>query len=665
MSQVVEPPLREQAQKALERHAWADAFELLTRADATGSLAPDELELLAEAAWWTGQLSVAIDARERGFALATKSGDFETAVLLAIRLGTDNIIRQAQPEANGWLNRAERMLEGTPTNPGHGWLAVSRAFQASLTGDMERSLAEGTRAHDVGVELGDADLFAYGLACRGAALVNLGRIDEGLALLDEATVAALGGELQPSTAGGICCAAIETCAALGDWKRATEWTEAQDRWCKREGITGYPGMCRVYRSGVKYLRGSWLEAESEARRASDELQGFMPGAAGMAYYQIGEIRLRRGDLPAAEDALMRAHGFGEDPEPAMSLLRLAQDDLEAARRGIARALETKPEASWKAPPGSDFYHIGLLPAQVEIALAAGDTDTARTASARLDELTRSLPGEMPKARALGARGAVLLATGDADAARKDLEEAARTWTRLDAPYEAARTRVLLADAELAEDEAGRAGMELQTARASFERLGAVRDLKTVDERLSRLQASAGTRHVAPASARVTRAFLFTDIVDSTKLAALMGDEAWSSLIRWHDDTLRRLVAEHGGEEIKATGDGFFLAFDDVDRAIACAIAIQRKLAAHRQSQGFAPGVRIGLHQAEANRSGLDYIGSGVNLAARIAGEAGSSEILVSAGSLAGARQPHAELARRTASLKGVAEPVEVVSLAWQ
>ena len=172
-------------------------------------------------------------------------------------------------------------------------------------------------------------------------------------LIDEATVAAVGGELAPQTAGGICCTSIESCAALGEWQRATQWTEAQDRWCKREGISGFPGMCRLFRSEIKRLRGDWPGAEAEARVASDELKGFMPAGVGGALYQIGEIRLARGDLAEAEAVLGRAHAIGYDPEPALALLRLAQGRTAEASASIRHALaEPTKTPAWRAPPGA-------------------------------------------------------------------------------------------------------------------------------------------------------------------------------------------------------------------------------------------------------------------------------------------------------------------------
>ena len=451
----------------------------------------------------------------------------------------------------------------------------------------------------------------------------------------------------------------------GDWRRAAEWTEAQDRWCEREGIIGFPGMCRLHRAEIKRLRGSWLEAEAEARRATDELQGFIPAAVGLALYEIGEIRLRRGDLPTAEEALLRAHTYGRDPEPALSLVRLAQGRVDAASTSIKRALdEPTKEPSWWAPPDSKIYRLSLLPAQVEIAIAAGDLIRARAAAEELATLAETYSSIVVKASAATATGAVLVAEGDVAGGAQALRQGVQLWSEVDAPYEGARARMGLAEAYAADGNRERAALEVQTALAAFERLGAANDRRRAEAALAALLGSSDGRSLGTAPERADKTFVFTDIVDSTKLAELVGDDAWNNLMRWHDQTLRALVAEHGGEEIKGTGDGFLLAFDAPDRAIECAIAIQRRLAEQRQAQGFAPAVRIGMHRAEANRAGLDYIGTGVNLAARVGAQAAGAEILVSAPTLAISRRTYTESGRRTVELKGISAPVEVVSIDW-
>ena len=267
-----------------------------------------------------------------------------------------------------------------------------KSFHAAVVGDMETALVESSRALEIGRRFGDRNLEALALSQKGAALVADGHVAEGLALVDEATVSAVSGELDPGIAGGVCCTTIEACTALGEWNRAAEWTAAQDRWCRREGISGYPGMCRVFRAEIKRRHGAWLEAEAEARQASVELEGFVPAAVGTALYQMAEIRLRRGDLTSAEEILLRAHALGTDPEPALSLLRLAQGRGDAAAAGIRRALDAPIKvATWRAPPDSGVHRLPLLEAQVEIALATGDVPTARRAADAVSYTHLTLP----------------------------------------------------------------------------------------------------------------------------------------------------------------------------------------------------------------------------------------------------------------------------------
>jgi class 3 adenylate cyclase len=163
--------------------------------------------------------------------------------------------------------------------------------------------------------------------------------------------------------------------------------------------------------------------------------------------------------------------------------------------------------------------------------------------------------------------------------------------------------------------------------------------------------------------RVEKTFMFTDIVRSTNLVEAMGDEAWQSVIRWHDEILRSLFAAHRGQEVVATGDGFFVAFESPDEAIACAVSIQRRLNEHRQTQGFAPQVRVGLHAAGATQLGSNFTGKGVHQAARIAGQAEGGEILASRETSQGSRFPVSE--PRIVEVRGIAEPVEVVSVSWR
>jgi class 3 adenylate cyclase len=655
-------PNLEAAVAALDRHEWRTAFDGLSAADAQQPLSPAGLELLATAAWWTGQLPVAIEIRERAFAEASKAGDLLTAVEVAINLARDHVFKLAMPTASAWVKRAEKMLEGLEENQGHGWVAGVKATIASVGGDNEESIAQATLAQEIAQRVGAPDLLAFAMAGRAAGLMARGDVEEGLALADEAATAAITGELQPAVAGSVFCATIEACAGIGDVRRAMEWTEAQDRWCRREHINGFPGMCRIFRSDVKRMHGAWPEAEAEALQASVELRGYIPGAAGLALYQIGEIRLRRGDLPAAEEALLGAHGLGQDTEPALSLLRLAQGKTAVAAESIRRALNEPGRPSWRAPSDSAVYRLMLLPAQVEILLAAGDVAGARASADELAALADKFQTPSVLANSASANGLVALAEGKADEAMTHLRQAIGMWVGVEAPFEAARMRLALADA-YREGQPDLGAIEARTARDAFEQLGAALDLRQAQAVLASF-AVEGAAPLGTATARVERVFMFTDIVDSTRLAETLGDEAWDGVIRSHDQTVRAAVAEQGGEEVKATGDGFFLAFADADQAIEAAVSIQRRLAEQRRAHGFALAVRIGIHGAEVNRVGLDYTGSGVNQASRVGAVADGGEILVSAVTLAGARHAFTERARRTVELKGLSAPVEVVSIAW-
>jgi class 3 adenylate cyclase len=260
---------------------------------------------------------------------------------------------------------------------------------------------------------------------------------------------------------------------------------------------------------------------------------------------------------------------------------------------------------------------------------------------------------------------VALAEERLDEAGERLREAVGLWSALDAPFETARMRLALADAYRLAGQPDRAAIEARTARDAFEHLGAALDLRRAEVAVLQLAGGADAAPLGTATTRVARVLMFTDIVDSTRLAETLGDEAWDGVLRWHDRTLRAAVAEQRGEVVKATGDGFFLVFADADQAIEAAVTIQRRLAEQRRSAGFAPSVRIGIHQAEVNRVGLDYVGTGVNQASRVGAAAEGDEILVSAVTFAAARHSIAELGRRTVTLKGLAKPVEVVEVSWR
>jgi class 3 adenylate cyclase len=644
---VTEDPLSA-GREAAAKHAWREAFDLLGAADAREPLSPDDLATMAEAAWWTGRSDACISARERAFAAYLDEGNRVSAAGMAIALARDHKVRLETGISRGWFLRAERLLADQPESAEHGWLMRIKSGQAAGEGDLEGALELTRQALDIGMRTGDRDLQAIALHDQGEDLVRLGRVEEGLALADEATVAAVSGELGPYATGVVYCNTISLSDALADYRRAGEWTEASVRWCERQSIAGFPGICRVHRADVIRLLGHWSEAEREARQACSELEdaGLLT-FAGEGFYEIGTIRLKMGDLEAAEDAFRQAHEKGRDPQPGMALLRLAQGKVDAARAAIKRAVDETTGRLDRAK---------ILPAAVEIAVVADDLQFGRSATEELASIAEEYRSPALHAEAAMCRGSVEMAEGNPSAACRSLKRSWQLWQEVDAPYEAARARVLLGEAYRAQGDEEAAVLELRAARGAFERLGAALDLRRALELL-------GPDGGAVPAARVTRTFMFTDIVRSTNLVEAVGDDAWEDLLRWHDRTLRGLFADHAGEEIDHAGDGFFVAFASAESAVGCAVAIQRTLAEHRRSHGFSPQVRIGLHSAEATQLAGDYRGRGVHVAARIGAQAEAGEILASRvtvvdGGSFSAADP------RPVTLKGISEPVDIVTVEW-
>jgi class 3 adenylate cyclase len=642
----------EAGREAAARYAWNEALDLLTEADAASPLGPDDLVRLAEAAWWMGRMRDCITSRERAQKAYLDAGNRPAAARAALDLFDHHGDLQEFPLAGVWLQRAAKLLEGEPDCVEHGYLKMMHGFMARNEGNWERMNECAGEALDYGTRYGDKNLMAFGLAMQGMAAVLRGDVEHGMSLLDEATIAAVSGELGPYATGWIYCIMISACAALADWQRAGQWTEAAKRWCDRQAISGFPGVCRVHRAEIMRLRGSLVDAEEEARVATIELGQFNLNIAGWAFYELGEVRLRIGDLDAAEEAFRQAHELGRNPQPGLALVQLKRGKTKPASSAIRRALSDESL--------TPLDRAKLLPAQVDIALMCGDMDEARVAVEELGAIARSYSAPAMQAAAEAARAELARAEGKLDEAVASAKRAAKLWKQADIAYEASRMGVFLAECYAAEGDREGAELELRSAISVFEKLGAGPDAVSASDKVRALATAA-----APEERRVAKTFMFTDIVKSTNLLEAIGDDAWMDLIRWHDGALRALFISHAGEEVDHTGDGFFVAFETADDAIGCAIAIQRALVDHRKAHGFAPQVRIGLHAAEVTGVEKNYRGKGVHEAARIGALAAGGEILASAVTTEALASPVKISEPRAADLKGVAEPVQVVGVLWR
>ncbi|HEX3298526.1 MAG TPA: adenylate/guanylate cyclase domain-containing protein [Actinomycetota bacterium] len=653
--------LKDRARDSLAHQAWQDAYELLSQIDEGNSLSEDELTSFASAAYLSGHPDVSLEVWERAHEQALQQNARQEAALAAVRVA--HLLRDGGQEAlfHAWIRRAEGLLEGLPESAAHGHLAVARAVGVFVWGDLTAARADAAAAAEIGIRLGDPAIVALGKNIEGRALVLMGEVEAGLALLDESALAALSGRVDPMTASILFCSTVCALHTLSEFERAEEWTQAAERLGHRHAIGVYHGWCRVHSAEAMRFRGAWTAAEEEAALAVQELKPYIGIDRGIPMAILGEIRLRRGDLSGAEQAMLESYELGWEPQPGYALLRLARGNAEAAAASIREAIEHPSQApSRELPPNNELRMVPLLAAQAEIALATGDLDRALWAAGELDRIADLFETKAVRAVAATVLGTVALSRGDPDAARVTLQGAVQLWQEVGAPYEVARSRVALGQALRAVGQEERAAIELRSAHRVFEELGAQVDAA----RTARIIGEA--RVAVPAStSRETRVFMFTDIVQSTDLARLIGDDAWEFLVRWHDELLASLVAAHHGEVVRMTGDGVFATFADAHGAIGCAVAIQRALLEHRLEHGFAPSVRIGLHAAEATREESDWSGVGVHAASRIGALAQGEEILVSSATAkaAGDAFPYSE--PHVVPLKGLSEPYEVLAVQWR
>ena len=644
VSQVIDS--LDEARTAAGRQAWRAAYGSYGAVD-SDALTASDLESYGEAAWWSGKLEEAIALRERAYSRYSSDGDALGAARLALTLSWDYEGRGSFAVAGGWLGTAERLLADLPESGVHAMQLLTHAITALFAeGDLDRAKTLFDEAYELAKRVDDRDVQALALGGKGRALIKSGDIDEGLALLDEATASAMCGDIRAHAAGLVYCLTISTCQDLGDYRRAAEWTETANRWCDKLDVSGFPGACRIHRAEVLRLRGDWSAAEQQAIAACEELRDFDLNITASGHYEIGEIRRQRGEFAGAEESYRVANEMGKEPQPGLSLLRLAEGKTDAAVAGITRTLQDTADP---------LFRLRRLPAQVEIAIAAGDLRTARAAADEAEQIVDAYKIGNRRAAAFEAtvsflRGQIHLAAKEWDTAIAALKHARDEWQGVGAPYETARARKLLGTAYVRAGDEHAATVELEGALATFERLGARLEEARVKELLGRV----ATR----------RTFVFTDIVDSTRLLDTLGQDKWKRLLARHNELVREQIAENGGEVVKQTGDGFFASFENPKAAIDAAVGIQRALAA----EIVAPDVRIGAHAGEAFRTeadATDYGGQAVHVASRIGAAATAGEILVSTETLDGAGTTYRVSAPRSQELKGLDQPVEVVSVDWR
>jgi ATP/maltotriose-dependent transcriptional regulator MalT len=466
--------------EAFERHAWQGAYDRLATADRGGELAGADLAMLAVAAFLTGRDHDALDILTRAHHAYLRENETLPAVRCAFWLGFFFRYQGDAAQSNGWLARGRRLLEGMPETPEHGYLMLLDGLGHHWGGDPETAYGMFEECLSIGVRLDVADLTVLGRMSIGDSLIERGEVARGTALFDEVMAATTAGEVSPILVGIVYCAVIGACHRSFDIRRAHEWTAAFNQWCESEPeLVPYRGECLVFRCEIMQMQGAWPLAMEEIMRATDGFSEdrFLPWA-GDAFYQQAELYRLCGDYAHAEAAYRRASQQGNSLRPGIALMRLAQGRADVAAATIRRLF---------AEAGNDLDRARLLPAHIEIMIAAGDLDAAETSTRELTALALQRNVRYLQALAGQATGALLLARGKAAESLPPLRGAIECWFDMNAPFEAARVRTMIGLACRALGDEDTASLELDAAAETFRRLGALPDL----ERLQLLRSAPG------------------------------------------------------------------------------------------------------------------------------------------------------------------------------
>ncbi|MET0782329.1 MAG: response regulator transcription factor [Microbacterium sp.] len=452
---------------------WAEACDAFLLADRVVPLGVEDLEALAECGQIIGRGADAVPALERAYHARVRAGEIDAAVTSGFWLWQALALDGEFARAAGWAARVRALAGEQPGEGGGGWPLVMEAYGLVAAGEYEDAARLTHRAAELGARQGAVDLFAYATTIWGRALLKAGRFAEGLRRLDEAMLLVTEGVTSPRVTSMLYCSSIATCHDALELGRVKEWGRSLDGWLDTlpELHGAYFGNCRIYRSLLLRLQGSWEAARKELDDVCIDLaEGYGSMVVGHANYHLAETLRLLGD-DGAEEAYRRASDLGEPIQPGLALLRLSQGDVETAAAGVRRALvEAK----------GDLDRFRILPAHVTIMLAAGEIEEAERDLEELARIGDTFPTAAVRAESAIARAAVDLAEGRPADALPLLRAASATWRELDAPYETAKVSVLIASAcrDLSDEEA--AEFELRSAADAFARLGARPDLGRVE-----------------------------------------------------------------------------------------------------------------------------------------------------------------------------------------
>ena len=460
--------------RAYEERAWVTAYQRLSALD-PGALEDEDCSALATAAYLAGDRDATNRATQESFRRHVESGNTRAAVRDTFWLGLLHIMTGNASLGGGWVARGKRLLmDVSPDAVEHGYLAMTEMYQHVFAGDMPGALDLAGQVTETGQRCRDPNLVSVGLASQGRLLIYLGRVREGLALLDEAMVGLADPDVSPILAGHSYCTMVEACQEIADYRRMAEWTTSLTRWCRMQPeLVPFTGQCAVHRAQIMRSQSALPEALEELALALTRYaeEGSSP-AAGLVHYERGEVLRVQGDFAGAADSYREAGALGHDPQPGQSLLSLAKGNGAVAAATMRRLLEETPHP---------VQRTAVLPAAAEVFLAVDDVAAARAAADELAGLARGFGCEALEAAGAYAVGSVLMAAGHpgdpgavggAAEALPHLRRAWKLWIDLGARYEAAwaRARIGLACRALGDEDS--AVSELAVASRTFAEIGA-------------------------------------------------------------------------------------------------------------------------------------------------------------------------------------------------
>lgn len=450
---------------------WTECHAVLSTAERAAPLPGADLGLLAQSAYLIGREDDSIELTTRTYQRLIAERNSRGAARVAFWLAFMHTNRGETTRAGGWAARARRLVHDEQLGGAEEGLVLAlEAHDPRVAADPERALELARRSLRLGQEAGDADVIMLSRLNIAWAELTRGERHAAMAQYDELMVAISAGEASPIVAGLGYCAVIAVCMGYRDLRRAEEWTAALTGWCEKQpDLVPYRGQCLVHRAQLMQLRGAWPAALGQATQARELLPDQQVGTA---YYQLAELHRLTGRYEQAEQDYRRANAKGRQPEPGLSLLRIAQGRADAATVTLRRLCTETRSAEDRAE---------LLAAYVSALLKVPDLAAARAACEELSHVVADLDAPLLSAVAAGCRGALLLAMGDPQSALPALRESWLVYHELDLPHHGAQVRVLIGLCLQRLADADAAALEFAAAREVFRRLDAQPDLAALDE----------------------------------------------------------------------------------------------------------------------------------------------------------------------------------------